>query len=200
MRQKTDLRRKVLAAIAAMDPETQAVASRRIAQRLTETTAWRISGLVLAYRSMRGEVDTTPLLQIALAEGKLVALPRITGSQLQFHRYDGESTFLSRHPFGMEEPTQSSPVVDTAKLVESGKPILVIVPGLAFDRQGRRLGRGKGYYDRFLSASFSRVTAAGICFDLQLLSLIPAEPHDVRVDLIVTESLVISARVQSSGK
>ncbi|HUX14407.1 MAG TPA: 5-formyltetrahydrofolate cyclo-ligase [Spirochaetia bacterium] len=190
MRQKTELRRSLLAEIAAADPDTLAAASRRIAQQLTATSEWRNAELVLAYRSMRGEPDTAPLLQAALAEGKLVALPRIVGSFLQYHQYTGKSTSFSRHPFGMEEPTASSPVIDTAR-AEPGKRILVIVPGLAFDAQGGRLGRGKGYYDRFLAARSSHLTAAGICFDLQLRPLLPMEAHDARVELVVTESLVI---------
>jgi 5-formyltetrahydrofolate cyclo-ligase len=143
---------------------------------------------------MNAEIDTRPLLLKAEADGKSVFVPRIEGERLSFYRYirpDGPRTALRRNGFGILEPEP-----ETA-LTPEDFPALVITPGLAFDRRGRRLGRGRGFYDRFFAALDSgclgsrpagRVlayAALGLCMEAQLVPEVPAEDHDKTMDLVL---------------
>ncbi len=136
------------------------------------------STVILAYLPITGEVDLTPLL--GRQPQKHWVLPRIVpgekGSML-FHPYQPDR--LVRHPYGMEEPTPDLPVISP------GEVQLALVPGLAYDRSGRRLGYGGGYYDHFLRG-FSGVSL-GVIFQALLLDQLPWGKHDVPVQWIVTE-------------
>lgn len=144
---------------------------------------WVVSG----YWSMRNEVDLGPVLERLVAAGFDCALPVVQGRSkpLVFRRWrPGDA--LAEAPFGLREP------LDTATEVS---PRILLVPLLAFDRMGRRLGYGGGYYDRTLSGlrSGGAATAVGIAFAAQELAEVPAGPGDERLDWIVTEREAIRA-------
>jgi 5-formyltetrahydrofolate cyclo-ligase len=156
-------------------------ASEQICERIREWAAFPPSGIVFTYLPMRGEVDLRPL--IAAAPHLRWAIPRVVDSpapHLVFHEYKPEQ--LVPHRYGMLEPKAALPVV------EPEHAELILVPGLAFTRQGFRLGYGGGYYDRLLSAP-EHAPTLGTCFQALLLEEIPHEPHDVPVDFLVTERL-----------
>lgn len=142
---------------------------------------WRIfhrSSVILTYMPITGEVDLTPLF--ARHPDKNWVLPRIVpedNHRMVFHPYTPGR--LIHHPFGMDEPTPDLPVV------LSNEVQLVLVPGLAFDRQGKRLGYGGGYFDRFLK-DFPGVSL-GVIFQALLLDQLPFDVQDVSVEWIVTE-------------
>ena len=185
---KAVLRRQILAALAAMPPKKRVADSARICARLRELPAWRDAGAVLLFAPMPEEPDIWPLLAEALAAAKTVALPRFAAA---FRNYraarvqDLPGDVVTGH-FGIREPA--------ARCLEIplGEFDLVLVPGVAFDRQGRRLGRGKGYYDRLLAEV--RGIKCGIAFAEQVVETVPAGPADVRLDFLVTPTAGVEVK------
>jgi 5-formyltetrahydrofolate cyclo-ligase len=155
--------------------EDIATASTTLCQRLSRFLA--PASCILTYLAFRNEPDLSPLFDI-LPDANWV-VPRITkGQRMMLHPYD--PTRLVRHRFGMLEPAADLPAIDPATLD------VVLVPGVAFDRHGGRLGFGGGYYDRFLlTTSALRV---GIAFDQCLAEELPCGKHDQRMDWVATPS------------
>ena len=135
---------------------------------------------LLLYCGMGTEPDTLRLLPPLLDRGKQVGLPRcLPGNRMEVRLVQTNSRLI-RHPYGMLEPDPACPALSPGEIQ------LALVPGLAFDRSGGRLGRGGGYYDRWLTG-FSGLTAA-LCRDAQLVDAVPRLPHDLGVDLVLTET------------
>ena len=135
---------------------------------------------LLLYYGVGTEPDTARLLEPLWALGKAVCLPRcLPGNSLETRLIQRSTVLIPHHLFGIPEPGLDCP------LVEPGKIDLALIPGLAFDRAGGRLGQGGGYYDRWLGG-FSGVTVA-LCRELVLLDGVPRASHDRGVDLVVTE-------------
>jgi 5-formyltetrahydrofolate cyclo-ligase len=182
--------KKLLDALEAGDA---AARSGEICRRLVGTKAWKEAGAVLIFLSMPSEVDTAPIIAAARKEGKAVACPRVDGGSIAFHLLP-DGAMLTPGVFGIREPDASSPRFDWGTGLDGGR-ILIVVPGLAFDGNRRRLGRGKGFYDRILAEAGvrapGRTTALAVCFSGQLLDEVPHGPSDLPVDLIVTENEVI---------
>ncbi|MDT8421833.1 MAG: 5-formyltetrahydrofolate cyclo-ligase [Desulfuromonadales bacterium] len=151
-----------------------------IAQRmLVESEPFADASCIALYCPTRGEVATDLLFNVALRQRKKVCYPRVNGERMAFIEVD-DLGCLSSGSFGLLEP-EGGREVPVAELD------LMVLPGVAFDRYGYRLGYGKGFYDRELhSAGFSGVLV-GLCFGFQLLDRLPVERHDVPVDCLVTE-------------
>lgn len=128
---------------------------------------------VLIYHPLPDEVDTTPLIS-RLQGTHEVILPVVSGQELVLRQYDGR---LTAGAYGILEP--AGPLLDDLSTVD-----LAIIPGMAFDTSGNRLGRGKGYYDRLLPRL--RCPKVGICFPFQLLAAVPHEAHDIPMDAVAT--------------
>ncbi|MEW5941764.1 MAG: 5-formyltetrahydrofolate cyclo-ligase [Chloroflexota bacterium] len=175
---KTNLRKQCRTERAAFGEETRARASESICAQLGQWGIFQQSDSILTYMPIKGEADLTALLSRHPA--KRWILPRIIPEEnhrMVFHPYD--SNRLVRHPFGMAEPAPDSPVVAADEIQ------LALVPGLAFDHNGWRLGYGGGYFDRFLG-DFTGVSV-GIVFQRLLLDDLPHGAHDVSVQWIATE-------------
>ena len=175
---KSLLRQQCRKTRAGLGEETRVRASESICAHLEQWTLFQQSEAILTYMPIKGEVDLTALLARHLE--KRWILPRIIPKEdhrMVFHPYDPAR--LIRHPFGMAEPAADSPTVDARQIQ------LVLVPGLAFDRQGWRLGYGGGYFDRFL-ANFSGVSV-GVVFRALLLDEAPRGPFDVPMQWLATE-------------
>lgn len=143
---------------------------------------------ILLYCGMGAEPDTARLLPVLLEWGKTVALPRCLPDRGMEARRVANATALVRHPYGMLEPGEGCPVVSKEEID------LILTPGLAFDKNGYRLGQGGGYYDRYL-ADFTGVTIA-LCREDFLLDTVPAEIHDRPVGMVLTETAsILSGRV-----
>ena len=140
---------------------------------------------VAAYMPVRDELDARPLLQSLMERGMVAAMPCVVGEgmPLLFRRWNPDAALVSR-PFGLLEPS------DDASIAE---PDLLLVPLLAFDRSGHRLGYGRGYYDRTLAAfrALRSIVAVGLAFAAQEVLSLPAGIHDQRLDWIVTETALI---------
>lgn len=133
---------------------------------------------ILMYASLPDEVDTTDTLEWLRQAGKKVLLPEVVGDgEMRLRVYNGPSA-LREGSFHIMEPT--------GDVYEECAPIdVAIVPGMAFDLRGHRLGRGKGYYDRFLH--HIDIYKIGVCFDFQLLEQVPLAPHDIMMDEVISE-------------
>ena len=161
--------------------------SARVARRLGETEAWRRADVVLCFLSMPHELETAEMIRAARAEGKTVAVPWIEGNNIRFLLLPEETGSLARDRWGISVPDPSWAALDPAR---AARP-LVAAPGLAFDRSGHRLGRGKGYYDRFLAharPAARGLSVIGVCLSEQLLDAVPHSAGDQRVDGIVTDA------------
>jgi 5-formyltetrahydrofolate cyclo-ligase len=186
---KSELRRELNKRLAALSPGFFTAEGTAAAASLAKTSPWGEYETILLFLSLKNEIDTAPLLETALAGGKKVFAPRITGEDLAFYRVSSPAGPWSEGPFGIREPARApeGAAGPPDALSPADFPALVIVPGLGFDRRGNRLGRGKGYYDRFL-ASLGReglsFRTIGFCLEAQILPEIPADPWDRKMDLI----------------
>jgi 5-formyltetrahydrofolate cyclo-ligase len=134
---------------------------------------------IMAYYSLPDEVNTHALIDELVAEGKTVLLPKVTGADtMELRRYTGRAD-LQEGAYHILEPV-GEPFTDLSALD------LILVPGLAFDAAGHRLGRGRGYYDRFLhSKNRPYCVKIGICFDFQKVDEVPVDAHDIAMDKVV---------------
>ena len=132
--------------------------------------------VILAYYSLPDEVDTHTLIHELVAEGKTILLPKVLDdTTMELRQYTGPQD-LSEGAYHIMEP-MGAPFKDLSQID------VALIPGLAFDPQGHRLGRGKGYYDRFLTAFKGKTI--GVCFDFQKVAEVPVDTHDVAVDRVV---------------
>ena len=137
---------------------------------------------ILMYHSLPDEVDTHSALDQLLAMGKKVLLPKVVSdTEMTIHEYTGLDSLQPSEPYGILEPT--TPEFSISNFQFS---IVIVVPGMAFDKHGHRLGRGKGYYDRFLSR-IPNIYKIGVCFPFQLIDKVPSEPTDILVDEVLTD-------------
>ena len=153
-----------------------------IMERLEKNTAFQEANCIALYFPLRGEVETTALLEKWYQE-KSFLLPIVDGDDLKFYRYNGIDA-LTVGAYGILEPQQ------TAEATPIEAIDLIIVPGIACDKQRNRMGRGKGYYDRLLTQSSAQ--KIGICFDFQLKEEIPTEIFDIKMNQVITEKQAIS--------
>jgi 5-formyltetrahydrofolate cyclo-ligase len=186
--QKRRLRTEIKKTLAALDKEDCARESAKIRLAITSSPVWAGLATLAAFLPLPGEPDLRPLLQQALSEGKKVCLPRIEGGGLVFHFVrDLERNFLT-HAWGIHEPAPRLPEARPADF--AGEGVLFLVPGLAFDHRGRRLGRGKGFYDRFfrtLAAQGIRPAIFGAAFSCQILETVPTDENDFPLSGLVSE-------------
>jgi 5-formyltetrahydrofolate cyclo-ligase len=179
-KQKSELRSKIRATLKDIFPPARTAASKRLCVKLKEQSFFQTAASVLFFAPLPAEVDLWPLLEESLAAGKIVALPRFDSASqsyiacrvqnLQDEIISGQFSIREAHKNCVEIPSRE---ID-----------LVLVPGIAFDLHGRRLGRGKGFYDRLLAEI--RGVKCGAAFDEQIAEKIPVEPHDIRMDFILT--------------
>ena len=155
-----------------------AAMSDEITNRVLASAWWHEASTLLLYYPLADEVDVRRLIREAFQNGKKVLLPVVKGDELELHLYEGEES-LQEGSFGIMEPTG-----ETFAPQNYGEIDLAIIPGMAFDRAGHRLGRGKGYYDRLLP-KLSKARLTGFCFPFQLLDEVPSEPHDILVGDVV---------------
>jgi 5-formyltetrahydrofolate cyclo-ligase len=197
--EKRLLRASMKEVLRGIPPAAATAMSEAIRRRVLESPPWRRAGILVAFMPMPGEVDIEPLLGAALAEGKALYVPRIEGESLSFRRVPSIHGPWEEASFGIREPPASAPLLAP----DSGDDALVLVPGLAFDGKGGRLGRGKGYYDRFLASVPPRGRGAWFflapAFSAQIVGSVPVGDADARVDAIVTEREWIAAALSPPG-
>ena len=180
------LRKERLAARDQLDSAIRHEKSRAIHRLLLDHPAIQAAEHFFLYIHFRSEVETVPLLQQLLALGKRVAVPLTLQKERKLLAVQITDLTSQLEPgcFGILEPTQQQIVQAT---INPAVIDIALVPGSVFDRQGGRLGYGGGFYDRFLSQDAPQALRIGLAFSLQLTTRLSLEPHDQRMDLLVTE-------------
>lgn len=186
---KSDLRERMRALLAGMDATFRHDASAAACALLTGLESFRHASVVMLYMPLPSEVDLTPAALRCFREGKTVCVPRVHWKRrdmdpMEIRSFDDEEMDADEH--GLRTPRAGTPLVPT--LID-----LVVVPGLAFDPGGHRLGRGGGFYDRFLRRLRRSATSVGLAFDAQVIDEVPADDRDFAVDVVVTDRRVTYA-------
>jgi 5-formyltetrahydrofolate cyclo-ligase len=193
---KRQCRRSIIAAIAALDPPDRSAQEAALVEAFWRLPGWTEAETVLLYVSaFPEEIRTAPLLSIAYDAGKRVILPRVdrVGGRLRLHRVVDPRRELSPGVLGIREPDAGLPEV-AANAVD-----WVLVPGVAFDDRGYRLGRGAGHYDRLLPAMRPDCVCWALGLNCQLVPCLPVEPHDVALDGVTTPGRTIRGVGRSGG-
>lgn len=163
--------------------------SRKIWELLKKQDVFQSAQAVLVYMDYRSEVMTTGLVEELLSnKEKKVFAPKVEGMNIHFYAIDTMDD-LSDGYQGIREPEESPDRLFCSEDLQKMK-CLILVPGAVFDRERGRMGYGKGFYDRFLAA-FPELCSVALAFDCQIAKKVPVEVHDIRPDMIITESGVI---------
>ena len=173
---KTALRRQIREQKRAMPPEQIETASQKLVQMFLASEQYRQASTVYGYLPYNQEVRTEPILLQALADGKRVAVPKVYADEMKFI-YLTDLSKVEKGYSGIPEPVEDGPVADDTTA-------LVLVPGLAFDREGHRIGYGGGFYDKFLTAEPNHPTLA-LCYEFQMVPQLPTEAFDGPVDMVM---------------
>ena len=180
---KRELRSRMRSVRAVLPASARAERSRAAAERVMELAEYTGAQTIIGFSAIQKEIDPGDLLARARASGKTVGLPRVVGDLLDLHEFRDVSE-LEEGAFGVLEPAASAPVI-AADSVD-----LVIVPGLAFDTRGHRLGYGRAFYDRVLP-QMARAFRVGIAYDFQIVMELPDDAHDVPMHAVVTDQRVL---------
>ncbi|WP_394527263.1 5-formyltetrahydrofolate cyclo-ligase [Lacrimispora sp. JR3] len=177
MLEKSKIRKYIKEQRQTLDSATEHQWDESICRELLDLLEIRQAFCVYCYASFRGEAGTWKFMETLLRQGKYIAVPKVKGKELEFYAISGKKD-LEEGVMGIMEPKSTC-----LKICDPDAP--VIVPGVAFDKEGNRLGYGGGYYDRFFEREPSHFRLA-IAYNFQLFDRIPAEPHDKKVDRIIT--------------
>jgi len=173
---KTQLRKEMKARKRAMTEADIRLRSQRLCEKFLQSEAYRNAKTIYGYLPYNQEVLTWDALRQAIQDGKNVAVPKVYGQDMNFI-YITDFSQIDTGYCGIPEPIADTPVADD-------KTALVLMPGLAFDREGHRIGYGGGFYDRFLSEEPDHPTLA-LCYDFQILDDLPTEEFDIPVDTVI---------------
>ena len=173
---KTELRRQIRARKRAMTEAEINEKSRRLGELFAASALYQAAETIYGYLPYNQEVRTVPMLEQALRDGKRVAVPKVVGDEMVFIYMDDLSKTEKGYA-GIPEPVENGPVADDPRA-------LVLMPGLAFDPQGHRIGYGGGFYDRFLASEPEHPTLA-LCYDFQMLPHLETESFDIPVDCVL---------------
>ena len=173
---KKELRRTIRERKRAMTEEEIIARSEALGVLFAQSEAYKAAKTIYGYLPYNQEVRTVPMLEQALKDGKRVAVPKVYGDEMKFLYLD-DLTKVEKGYAGIPEPIADEPVADD-------ETALVLMPGLAFDPQGHRIGYGGGFYDRFLAAEPNHPTLA-LCYEFQMLPELHTEEHDIPVDTVL---------------
>lgn len=173
---KTELRREIRARKRAMTEAEIEERSDKLARLFFASEAYQNAKTIYGYLPYNQEVRTVPMLERALKDGKKVAVPKVYGEEMKFLYLD-DLNAVAKGYAGIPEPIADEPVAQD-------ETALVLMPGLAFDPQGHRIGYGGGFYDKFLAAEPNHPTLA-LCYEFQMLPKLDVEDHDIPVDTVL---------------
>lgn len=180
---KKPLREIMLSRRDSLSAEERTLKSSAIAARLTAMPELQNAKTVMAYASFRSEVDTGPLISWCREQGKRVALPKVTGAgTMEVFPVGDPQVDLEPGAWGILEPRSGLERLDPSEID------VVVVPGVAFDLRGGRLGYGGGFYDAYLPSVRADALLVGIAFREQVVECVPMGRHDLRMDVLVTEA------------
>ena len=173
---KKELRSQIRAMKRAMTEEQIVDAGVKLGELFAATKQYKEAKTIYGYLPYNQEVRTVPMLEKALADGKRVAAPKVYGDEMRFI-YITDMSRIEKGYAGIPEPIDDEPVADDPTA-------LVLMPGLAFDLKGHRIGYGGGFYDRFLAAEPNHPTVA-LCYDFQMFPQLETEEFDIPVDCVL---------------
>ncbi len=175
---KKEIRKEVRRRIKELGDEYKDLASKTIFMKIEQMPLFSEARCIALFAAMSDEVPTRYALERWRELGKELIVPRVEGDIMRFYDYSPECMQIGA--FGIEEPMGN--VERSAKDID-----LMIVPARAFTRRGERLGRGGGFYDKYMSLAGFRASKIGIAFECQIFDSLPCDPHDILVDEVVTE-------------
>jgi 5-formyltetrahydrofolate cyclo-ligase len=183
---KAELRRKLMDCLLAIPSEQRSERSQKACRNLVSTAEFKGASTIMMFLSLPHEVDTSEAILHAWQLGKAVAVPKISWQQRHMIpvQINSLETGFSTGSSGLKNPISGLPV-------PFGQIDLVVTPGLGFDKNGNRLGRGGSYYDRFFANEELKADRCGFAFAEQLLDSIPVTEHDVPVEILVTDKEII---------
>lgn len=196
---KIELRKEMKAVLASLNPVEKAFESMSKCVNFIQSDIFKNAGAIYGFMPMKDEVDILPVLRTAMQQGKMVFLPKIIEGtcEMEFFRITDEPNQQTQaNSWGIYEPKPELEKYEIDDVLKNtaGNKIVVLVPGLAFGRDNTRLGRGKGFYDRFLG-NLKRKAAeidkeavpvfCGVCYKAQIVGTVPVEDNDILVDLVL---------------
>ena len=173
---KKELRRQIRELKRAMTNEQIDAASARLGELFLNCPQYKQAKTIYGYLPYNQEVRTVPMLEQAMKEGKRVAVPKCYGDEMRFIYMDDLSK-VEKGYANIPEPIADDPVADD-------KTALVLMPGMAFTKDGKRMGYGGGFYDKFLASEPDHPTVA-LCYDFQMVEDLPTEDYDIPVDCVL---------------
>ena len=173
---KQELRQRIRQQKRAMSPEEIESRSSQLCEKFLKSDAYQSCRCLYGYLPYNQEVRTWHILEQALKDGKKVAVPKVYGDEMKF-LYLTDFTQLTTGYAGIPEPSFDEPVAED-------KTALVLMPGLAFDKEGHRIGYGGGFYDKFLSKEPEHPTLA-LCYEFQMVESLETEEFDIPVDTVI---------------
>jgi 5-formyltetrahydrofolate cyclo-ligase len=182
MQDKAVLRKEILARRDLIPPVVKKIKDKAVEERLFGLEAIKNAKTVFLFASFRSEVDTFGMIKRSLEEGKKVVLPKVEGKDLGLYAIKNENELVAGY---MQIPEPSILTVD--RKVNINDVDAIVVPGAAFDPSGNRVGYGGGFYDRLLAELQRPVPVIAPTYEEQVIDLVPADPHDKKVDIIVTD-------------
>ncbi len=184
---KTAIRKEMLAKRRSLDKENVKTDGAKIVSLITDMKEYEEADTVLLYSPVRNEADITKLFETGLSDGKNIAMPKvINDTQMEFYKlYSYED--MTEGYMGIPEPKDGLGIY----IPKESERVLMIVPGVAFDKKGGRIGMGKGYYDRYLGR-YPMIKTVGVCGEYQLIDNIPMEENDIFMEYVVTEKKIYS--------
>lgn len=190
---KAAVRRTLLARRNGLRADLVRCWSQAVCERLISLSEVAGAGAVAAYMAFGGEIDVTPVIRFCGSQDNPVYLPRFSAERQEYQMAPVAEieTDLAPGAFGVPEPLARIPSV--SREVVTRDDVAWLVPGVAFDETGNRLGRGKGFYDRLLHGT--KGTRIGVAYDWQIVDRLPAGEHDVPMHLLVSESRIVDCRV-----
>ena len=174
---KNDARKFIKEKKRALSKEEILDLSKKLSLKFFELPCYKECSMLLCYLSYNQEIETRFIIERALSDGKTLAVPKVTGEgEMEFHLYDKDDIALGYQ--GIPEPSGKTAVVAPTDAV-------MLMPGLAFDKTGNRIGYGGGFYDRYLSRASSQIVTVELAYDFQILENLEVEEFDKKVDIII---------------
>jgi 5-formyltetrahydrofolate cyclo-ligase len=182
---KKELRQHLRQVMVAVSPEVLHERSIQACNRLIDTRVYKRAEIIMVFLSLPQEVDTTTLVLQAWRDRKRVLAPKVSWEQRRMLPIEigSLSDNINESPLGIREPAQGVPI-------PLANIDLVVVPGLGFDVEGNRIGRGRGFYDNFLAHDGFDGIPCGLALEEQVVEFVPTSEHDVRMHMLVTDAAV----------
>lgn len=189
METKQSIRKEILTKRNSLSPEEQKYKSRKIRENVMTLSEWKHTKNVLLYLNYQSEVMTEELIKSAIREGKNVYLPKVSGNEMEFYRILSIEDTKEGYK-GIREPKED----DYTKFIWNDTAgCMMILPGCAFTKNGKRIGYGKGFYDRYLAKVPVKMKIA-LAYELQIVPQIPDEDNDIPVNKIITEKHIYAVK------